>query len=61
MEAKQNAWRSFGIANQEAGEPLSVQGVVRNPPRLGDRFQQSRWLKQDPLLRPPEQNKGARQ
>jgi len=56
MEAKENARCAFGIADQEAGKPLAIYRVVRNPPGFWHLFQESRWLKQDSLLRLPEQN-----
>jgi hypothetical protein len=55
MEAEQNARRSSGIPDQEAGEPLSVYSVVRDTPGLGQRFEQRGRLKQDSFLRPPKQ------
>ena len=55
MEAEQNAGRSSGIPDHEAGEPLSIYCVVRDAPGLGRRFQQPRRLKEDSFLRPPKQ------
>ncbi len=61
MKAEHNTWSGSRISNDESDQLLLVNSVVMHSARLDRGLTQSRWLKENSLLGPPEEEHEAEQ
>ena len=61
MKAKQDTGCSPRVSDDEADQLLLIDGAVTHSAGFGRRLIQSWWLKEDPLLGPPEKEQEAEQ
>ena len=61
MKAKENPGSRSRIPDDESNQPLSIRRFVIHAPGFDRSFMKSRWLKENSLLGPPDQQEEAGQ